>query len=63
MIQGHYEKVSKFIQTWTVSGIRGLHNLPSIIQAFTTLVRLRKERVLAVKELCSIYYQIQVFNP
>lgn len=29
-------------------------------QAFTTLVRLRKERILAAKELCSIYYQIQV---
>ena len=29
-------------------------------KAFTTLVRLRKERVLAAKELCSIYYQIQV---
>ena len=28
-------------------------------KAFTTLVRLRKERVLAAKELCSIYYQIQ----
>lgn len=28
-------------------------------KAFTTLIRLRKERVLAAKELCSIYYQIQ----
>ena len=28
-------------------------------KAFTTLVRLRKERILAAKELCSIYYQIQ----
>ncbi|KAG8531884.1 uncharacterized protein KY384_003520 [Bacidia gigantensis] len=28
-------------------------------KAFTTLVRLRKERVIAAKELCSIYYQIQ----
>ena len=28
-------------------------------KAFATLVRLRKERVLAAKELCSIYYQIQ----
>ena len=28
-------------------------------RAFTTLVRLRKERILAAKELCSIYYQIQ----
>ena len=28
-------------------------------KAFETLVRLRKERILAAKELCSIYYQIQ----
>ena len=28
-------------------------------KAFTTLIRLRKERILAAKELCSIYYQIQ----
>lgn len=29
-------------------------------QAFDTLVRLRKERVLAAEELCYIYFQIQV---
>ena len=28
-------------------------------KAFITLIRLRKERVLAAKELCSIHYQIQ----
>ena len=40
--------------------ILGVCDLPCASQAFTTLVRLRKERVLAAKELCSIYYQIQV---
>ena len=29
-------------------------------QAFETLVKLRKERILAAEELCYIYFQIQV---
>jgi hypothetical protein len=35
-------------------------SLTSSNQAFDTLVKLRKERVLAAEELCYIYFQVQV---
>jgi hypothetical protein len=34
--------------------------LTSCEKAFDTLVRLRKERILAAEELCYIHFQIQV---
>ena len=60
VLSGAIPAFALLVSTWaSCESPRWLIIQGKYAKAFTTLVRLRKERVLAAKELCSIYYQIQ----